>query len=139
MTSQREIAARRAGLWIAWLSWGALIVTIAVLILGGSDHTVVSAYRDAAVQWFAGRDIYNSTGHGFLYLPSAAILFAPFATLPNVASEIAWRVLTIGSFAVGIRRLSTLAGRGLSVDLFPLLTLAALPPALSMPATASRL
>ncbi len=40
-------------------------------------------------------------------------------------------MLTIGSFAVGIRRLSTLAGRGLSVDLFPLLTLAALPPALS--------
>jgi alpha-1,2-mannosyltransferase len=121
----------RAALWSAWLSWGALIVTIGALILFGSDHTVVSAYRDAAVQWFAGRDIYNNTGHGFLYLPSAAILFAPFAALPYAAAEIAWRVLTIGVFAVGVRRLSTCVGRGLSFDLFPLMTLAALPPALS--------
>ncbi len=121
----------RAALWVAWLSWGTLIVTVGVLILVGSDHTVVTAYRDAALQWFAGRDIYNSTGHGFLYLPSAAILFAPCARLPGAASEIVWRVLTIGSFAIGIRRLSTLAGRGLAVDLFPLMTLAALPPALS--------
>ncbi|HUE17162.1 MAG TPA: glycosyltransferase family 87 protein, partial [Planctomycetaceae bacterium] len=108
-----------------------LIGTISLLILVGSDHSVLSAYRDAALQWFSDRDIYNNTGHGFLYLPSAAILFAPFAKLPIAASEITWRVLTIGSFAIAIRRLSTFAGRGLAVDLFPLMTLAALPPALS--------
>jgi hypothetical protein len=121
----------QAALWSAWISWAVLIVTISLLILAGSDHSVLSAYRDAALQWFAGRDIYNSTGHGFLYLPSAAILFAPVAKLPIAASEIVWRVLTIGSFAVGIRRLSTFAGRARAVDLFPLMTLAALPPALS--------
>jgi hypothetical protein len=121
----------RAALWVAWLCWGTLIVTVSVLILFGSDRTVVPTYRDAALQWFSGRDIYLSNGHGFLYLPSAAILFAPFAQLPNAASEIVWRVLTIGSFAVGVRRLSTLAGRGLGMDLFPLMTLAAFPPAMS--------
>lgn len=121
----------RAALWGAWASWIALILIIDVLILVGSDHSVVPAYRDASLQWFAGKDVYNATGHGFLYLPSAAILFAPCALLPVVAGDIVWRLLTIGSLAVSIRRLSTAAGRGLSVDLFPLLTLASLPPALS--------
>ena len=131
MKVPRRISPSQAALWGAWASWVALILVIDVLILVGSDHSVVQAYRDAALQWFAGKDIYNATGHGFLYLPSAAILFAPCALLPVAAGEIVWRLLTIGSFAVGIRRLSTVAGRGLSVDLFPLLTLSSLPPALS--------
>jgi Glycosyltransferase family 87 len=126
-----RISPSQAALWGAWASWIALILIIDVLILVGSDHTVVPAYRDAALQWFAGKDIYNATGHGFLYLPSAAILFAPCALLPVAAGDMVWRLLTIGSFAVGIRRLSTVAGRGLSIDLFPLMTLASLPPALS--------
>jgi hypothetical protein len=126
-----RISPSQAALWGAWASWIALIVIIDVLILVGSDHSVVPAYRDAALQWFAGKDIYNATGHGFLYFPSAAILFAPCALLPAAAGEIVWRLLTIGSFAVGIRRLSTVAGRGLPFDLFPLITLASLPPALS--------
>jgi len=127
----RSFLRGRAAVCVAWLCWASLIVTVSVLILVGSDRTVVGAYRDAALQWFAGGDIYNSTGHGFLYLPSAAILFAPCAALPIAASEIVWRVLTIGSFALGVRRLSTLVGRGRGFDLFPLMTLAALPPALS--------
>ena len=127
----KEFLAAPAGICVAWLCWATLVVTIGVLIIVGSDHTVLPAYRDAAVAWFAGGDIYNATGHGFLYLPSAAILFAPFAALPVPVSEIAWRVLTIGMFAWSVRRLATFAGRGLSFDLFALMTLAALPPALS--------
>jgi hypothetical protein len=126
-----RISPSQAALWGAWASWIALILIIDVLILVGSDHSVVPAYRDASLQWFAGKDVYNATGHGFLYLPSAAILFAPCALLPVAAGDMVWRLLTIGSFAVGIRRLSTVAGRGLSIDLFPLMTLASLPPALS--------
>ncbi|HET6328455.1 MAG TPA: hypothetical protein VFG04_27480, partial [Planctomycetaceae bacterium] len=80
----------------AWTAWAALFVTISILILAGSDHSVVSTYRDATVQWFAGRDIYTDTGHGFLYLPVAAVLFAPFAWLPSAACEIAWRFVAIG-------------------------------------------
>src|ERR1700722_2208492 len=116
---------------LAWICWRVLLVTISLLVVFGADHTVVGAYRDAARQWFAGRDVYNATGHGFLYLPSAAILFAPFAALPLSASEILWRVLTIGSFAIATRRLATWIGRGAGRDFFALLTLAALPPALS--------
>lgn len=103
---------------LAWLCWGVLILTIGLLVVFGAEHTVVGAYRDAAHQWFAGRDVYNATGHGFLYLPSAAILFAPFAALPLPASEILWRVLTIGSFAIATRRLATLVGRGAGREFF---------------------
>jgi hypothetical protein len=43
----------------AWTAWAALFATISILILAGSDHSVVSAYRDATRQWFAGGDIYT--------------------------------------------------------------------------------
>jgi hypothetical protein len=113
------------------MAWAALFATISILILAGSDHSVVSTYRDATIQWFAGRNIYTDTGHGFLYLPAAAILFAPFAWLPPAACEIAWRLMVIGGFAIGVRRLGKLAEGGQSDSTFALLTLAALPPALA--------
>ncbi len=116
----------------------ALFATISILILAGSDHSVVSAYRDATRQWFAGGDIYTDTGHGFLYLPIAAILFAPFAWLPTAASEIGWRFVAIGGFAVGVYRLCGLAEGRRSDMKFALLTLASLPPALACGATANR-
>jgi alpha-1,2-mannosyltransferase len=115
----------------AWTAWAALFVTISILILAGSDHSVVSTYRDATIQWFSARDIYNDTGHGFLYLPIAAVLFAPFAWLPPAACEIGWRLVAIGGFAIGVRRLGQLSERGESDTTFGLLTLASLPPALA--------
>jgi hypothetical protein len=117
--------------WAAWTAWAALFLTISILIIAGSDHSVVSTYRDATIQWFAGGDIYTDTGHGFLYLPIAAILFAPFAWLPTAACEIAWRFVAIGGFAIGVRRLGRLLERGESDSTFAVLTLAALPPALA--------
>ena len=115
----------------AWMAWAALFATISILILAGSDHSVVSTYRDATIQWFAGRNIYTDTGHGFLYLPAAAILFAPFAWLPPAACEIAWRLMVIGGFAIGVWRLGKLVEGGQSASTFALLTLASLPPALA--------
>jgi hypothetical protein len=124
----------RRALWAdraAWIAWAALFATISLLILAGSDHSVVSTYRDATIQWFAGRDIYTDTGHGFLYLPVAAVLFAPFAWLPPAAGEIAWRLVAIGGFAIGVRRLCKIADAKPSATMFALLTLASLPPALA--------
>src|SRR5687768_10391283 len=75
----------------AWLLWGVLFLVIAVLIVRGDKRTVVNHYRAAAHAWMAGEPLYNDTGHGFLYLPSSAVLFVPFAMLPDVLGDIAWR------------------------------------------------
>lgn len=117
--------------WAAWTAWGVLFATMSIFILAGSDHTVVTTYREAATQWMAGGDLYNDTGHGFLYLPIAAVLFAPFAWLPPVASEIAWRLVAIGGFAFGVYRLCSIAEVRQKATTFALLTFASLPPALA--------
>src|SRR5947209_3633950 len=111
------------------LSWPAVFVTVSVLVLVGSEHTVLSAYRNASIDWFAGRDIYGTNGQGFLYFPSAAISFAPCADLPVSLGEITWRLLMTGSFAFGVWRLSSVMGR--PTETFPIMTAAALPPALA--------
>jgi hypothetical protein len=125
---------RRSAPWAdaaAWIAWASLFATISVLILAGSDHSVVSTYRDATHQWFAGRNIYTDTGHGFLYLPVAAVLFAPFAWLPLATCEIAWRLVAITGFALGVRRVGQIAAVRQSDTTFLILTLASLPPALA--------
>jgi alpha-1,2-mannosyltransferase len=115
----------------AWVAWALLFAIISILILAGSDHSVVSAYRDASVQWFSRHDIYTDSGHGFLYLPVAALLFAPFAWLPTAGWEIAWRFVGIAGFAIGVHRLCKIAAGPRSEATFALMTLASLPPALA--------
>lgn len=111
----------------AWAAWAGLAFAIACILVFGDNSTVVSVYRDAARRWFSGRDIYNGRGIGFLYLPQAAILFAPFAYLPLDAGEIGWRIFTIGSFAAGLYRLSALTVDDPETRPFALLTLVTLP------------
>jgi hypothetical protein len=74
-------------------------------------RSVVPAYYDAANRWFAGENIYNLDGYGFVYLPQSALLFAPFALLPSWLSDIAWRCVNVGLFAWGFKRLATLVSR----------------------------
>jgi hypothetical protein len=119
---------------LAWLAWAALFAVVAALVLAGNRRTVTGNYREAAFLWFLGKDLYAGalgTGHGFLYLPQAAILFAPFAWLPLAASEIAWRALSVGAFAIGLRRYASLGGRDSGAELFPLMTALSLPLAFS--------
>lgn len=119
---------------LAWFAWGVLFAVTATLVLAGSRRTVTGNYREAAFLWFLGKDLYANavrTGHGFLYLPQAAILFAPFAWLPHAAGEIAWRAVSIGAFAIGLRRYASLAGREGGAELFPLMTALSLPLAFS--------
>jgi hypothetical protein len=92
---------------------------------------VTPAYFFGAEQWIAGRPLYNPEGIGFLYLPQAAILFTPFAALPFDVAEIAWRVVSVGVYAWGVRRLVELAERCAGHSLFTVTTLVVLPLALS--------
>src|SRR3990172_7891217 len=89
----------------AWLGWVALFLVTAAIIMAGSSRSVVSAYRTAALSWFAGQGLYDGSGvGGFVYFPQAAILFAPFAMIPQTMGEVFWRLVNLGVFAVGLRQ-----------------------------------
>ena len=66
------------------------------------------AYRSAVMNWFAGQPLYNMQGHGFLYLPQAALTFAPWAMLPHPVCELVWRWSIIGVLAGSVARLTRL-------------------------------
>ena len=89
--------------------WIILWVVIAGMIVGGDDRSVTTAYRPAALAWVQGEDMYaeaKESGHGFLYFPHAAILYVPFAVLPEPAGDILWRGLGLLLLAAGIFRTS---------------------------------
>lgn len=93
----------------AWLLWLTFFVVLAVGIASGSGRSVTYQYSWAAERWLQGVDIYEMGGRGFLYLPQAALLYLPFNLLPHVAGEIGWRLITLGTFAAGVYRLTRLA------------------------------
>src|SRR5574337_895409 len=115
----------------AWIIWAVFVmITCFIVALPDNERTVTPVYRTASLQWVTGNAIYTEGIHGFLYLPSAAVLYLPFAWPPCNVSEVLWRIVTIGSLASGVWRLSRLAGREGGVELFPLMTLLSIPPAM---------
>ncbi len=96
-------------IWIA--IWLVIWVAISALVSKGDDRTVTTAYRSAALNWVDGDDMYakaNKLGHGFLYLPHAAIVYVPFAVSPEPWGDILWRGLALFTFALGVVRLTKL-------------------------------
>ncbi len=113
---------------IAWTGWFVLFFVVVGMIVTGNPRTVVIDHWAAASDWLAGRNLYDGLGVGsFVYLPQAAILFVPFSLFPPALCEILWRIVNIGTFAVGLRSFSRIAGERSGKDLFPLLTLVAIP------------
>ncbi len=111
----------------AWIGWAALFIVVAAIIASGTDRTVVPSYRLAALNWLAGRGLYDGTGvGGFVYFPQAAILFVPFAWLPQALGEVLWRLIIIFTFAAGLSGFAALAGVKTGKELFPLMTLVAI-------------
>lgn len=112
----------------AWFLWGILFLVVAGIVFAGSMRTVVPSYRMAALSWVSSQGLYDGTGvGGFVYFPQAAILFIPFAMLPEVLGEALWRLLNIGVFAFGLHGFARLAGERTRTMLFPLMTLVAIP------------
>jgi hypothetical protein len=126
LTLTRESDERNA--WRVWLS---LLAIVSLGICLGSTKSVSVHYSRAAMDWLHGEPLYNFGGSGFLYLPQAAILHVPLALLQRVPGEILWRALTIGIYALGIRRLCGLSERTHAIRLFPLATCVAVPLAFS--------
>jgi hypothetical protein len=112
---------------IGWAVWALFLTAICALATFGPRRTVTPAYYHGAAQWVAGLPLYNDEGIGFIYLPQAAILFAPFTALPPLMAEVFWRCFTIGIYAWGVRRFSALAENSSPRPLFALASLIAIP------------
>lgn len=114
-------------IWLAWLPWLLLYSVVLLFILCGSERTVTPLYFEAAENWRRGEGLYVAGGRGFLYLPQAAILAIPFQLLPRIPGEIAWRFISIGTFALGILRLSRVASKSHPNTMFAVMSCLAAP------------
>ncbi len=79
-------------------------------------RSVVPEYYEAAQKWINGDDLYRDGKHGFLYMPIAAVLYVPFAVLPVALGEILWRVVGLGFYVTGLRRVCTLGACSMPRD-----------------------
>lgn len=112
----------------AWIAWTVLFLIVAAIIVLGGHRTVVPSYRQSALDWLASRQLYDGTGvGGFVYFPHAAILFMPLAWLPPLPGEVIWRLVNIGTLALGLHAFARLAGKESRSELFPLMTLVTIP------------
>ncbi len=91
----------RAGV-VVWTVFNLVILVLVWLNPGGSS--VVGTYRAGALGWWDGRDIFGPGVDGFLYLPSFAVLFSPFAFLGAPWGDILWRLVSVGALSLAVWR-----------------------------------
>jgi hypothetical protein len=92
----------------AWAAWAAFAL-LAVLVKLNAAPTlgnVFEVYRDAALRWQGGEDLYPPQFH-FNYFPPSAAFFVPWTWLPFPLAGALWRILNIAVFALGVWRIST--------------------------------
>jgi glycosyl transferase family 87 len=116
---------------VAFLVWLGLLISVLAFYCLGPRRSVTGAYAGGATHWMARLPLYSNDGTGFIYLPQAAVIFVPFASLPIPLGDVLWRCLTVGVFVWGVGRLSGLAERADNSSLFALVTLIAAPMAWS--------
>jgi hypothetical protein len=115
----------------AWIIWAIFFFVIAVIVVLQEHHTVTPVYREASSLWFAGEDLYDGSIGGFLYLPQASMLYAPFAWLPFRVGEVFWRAFTIGILAYAVWRIAHLTPEMGKSGFFLVMTLLVIPSAMS--------
>lgn len=93
----------------AWGVWLAVALVVCISAVAGKQRSVTPSYRNAVHNWFAGKPIYNMAGSDFIYLPQAALVFAPWAALPVPVSEVLWRATILGVLAAGVYQFTRLA------------------------------
>ena len=107
------LAARLAGFSrferLAWSAWGLCILAISVIVAFKPQRDITHVYRDASFHWWASLPLYSDGIHGFLYLPSSALLFSPIAYFPWGAGGMVWRWLSFVLITWAVWRLTRLA------------------------------
>lgn len=94
---------------VAWSAWGVCMAIMSIIVVFRPSRSITHVYRDASWHFWSGEPLYNGAVHGFLYLPSSAVLFSPFAYLPHPIGGMAWRWLAFVLFTWAVWRLARLA------------------------------
>ena len=94
---------------VSWFSWSACMLVMSVIVALRPSRGITHVYRVAAYHWWAGEPIYSEGVHGFLYLPSSAVLFSPFAFMPFHLGGMAWRWTAFVLLTWAVCRLTKLA------------------------------
>jgi hypothetical protein len=98
---------------LAWTLWIAFTLGVtALVVLERERRSVTPVYREATEAWLAHRPLYGPGIHGFLYLPSAALLYVPFTWPPGLWGGVVWRGVGLAVLATGVWRLAALGGDG---------------------------
>lgn len=98
---------------LAWLIWLALALAMSAIVVSDlvnnkPERSVTTSYRLAVENWFSGKPLYNMGGSGFIYMPQAALVFAPWGLLPKPVGEVLWRLTILGAMGLGVDRLTRL-------------------------------
>ena len=117
---------------------GLVFLGMSLYLIFNPDRTgVVPNYRFASSHWWLGESMYPGGTHGFLYIPTFAVLFTPFYLIqPAVLGEIMWRLFGFGLFGLGLWRLACILDENSSErrgfhSKFALLVLLAVPASLA--------
>lgn len=105
--------------WLATFIWlGTLtVISFAVWRTAATpdpkdDRTVTTNYRIAAEHFWSSQPMYSEGQHGWLYPPQGAIVYSPFAMIPNVPlGEVLWRIVITALYAWALWKLSALTAR----------------------------
>jgi hypothetical protein len=90
-----------------WTAAACLVWTVALLILfirsaGGYHRTIAFVhFQLAGLHWTRGEDLYTNW-RGFVYSPSVAAFFSPFAYLPSACGIVLWQLLNAAALLGGL-------------------------------------
>jgi alpha-1,2-mannosyltransferase len=115
------------GCWLTLLA----IVSIMVLVKG-SDRSVVRYYDTASAAWWAGQNLYSGQVDSFNYLPAFAVLFTPFHFMGPVLAGLVWRWLSFAALTAGFWRLVRLIAHDKAPLVMGIMLVLAIPGAAGM-------
>ena len=78
------------------------LVVFVLVAIAPTTHSVVQIYREGSLGWWRGVDIFGEGTAGFIYLPSFAVFYTPFALLGPVVGDILWRLVSAVLLAFSI-------------------------------------
>jgi alpha-1,2-mannosyltransferase len=99
---------KRGGDWLDWAVWAWVILAVAAAakqIVEGPSHNVYPIFAAAARHWWADVPLH-ARYEGldlFLYSPTSAIAFTPFALLPDRLGGMLWSVGSIALWVWALR------------------------------------